>query len=206
MLILMLAGDIGQRNTNADTVLTLAVKNTSEDDRLVILINYEEIPSAKIMQSNMEFLPVPNATLGALATLAFGLSRIPENSPFIVVPSNSTIPASEISAFSNLMIKTKSMVGAVVFEGTSPLYSYARLDSDGLIMEVVEKQVVGSCAMAGIFFFGDKVTLSECIKWAMVNNAHTEGKFFIAPALNYFIAKSQSISLFHINPDMYTRL
>jgi hypothetical protein len=202
----MLAGDrTSPLMTNADSILR-AIKNISNEDTLVVLTNNETLARSNEYSFNVEFLTVPNDTLGALATLAFGISRIPEGASFVVVPSNSLVPADELAAFESEMIRTGASVGAIVFEGDSPLYSYARLDKDGQIMEIVEKQVTGSCALAGVFFFSNRKHLSECIKWAMVNNAHLNGRFFVAPALNYFVAQSFGISLFYISKEKYVRL
>jgi len=39
----------------------------------------------------------------------------------------------------------------------------------------------------------------------MVSNIQNEGKFFISPALNYFLANSIEISLFSISQEDYLR-
>jgi hypothetical protein len=202
----MLAGNLDGLATGNEYRIRDAVDNISEEDTLILLTNSDELVEPTKGKTNTYFVKVPSGTMGALATLAFGLSQVPKNAPFIVLPSNSTIPSEELSKFEGEMIQSKTSVGAVVFEGDSPLYSYARLDTSGQIMEIVEKQVIGSCALAGVFFFKDKDLLANCIKWSMVNNAHTKGSFFVAPALNYFIAHMFGISLFWISSDKYVRL
>jgi hypothetical protein len=206
MIVLMLAGIHNNSTLGKDSVISLAINNILEGQTLVVLTDSDELVQPNNARPNTQFLKVPSNTMGALATLAFGLSQIPENTPFVVVPSNSIIPTRALSKFEDEMTQTEASVGAVVFEGDSPLYSYARLDASGQIMEIVEKQVIGSCALTGVFFFKDKNLLSQCIKWAVVNNVHTKEKFFVAPALNYFIAHAIRVSLFRISTDQYVRL
>jgi hypothetical protein len=202
----MLAGDLSASDNRSSSYISKAVDNIPEDNQIIIITNNQELVDTQISSSQIEVICVPNVTSGALATLAFGLSRIPDNTPFLVVPSNSILPKSEISRFMAEMKLSNSLVGAIAFEGDNPLYSYARLDSSGRVIEVIEKQVSGSCALAGTFFFEDKKLLMDCVRWAMVNNAHTGGKFFVAPSLNYFVAKSLNISLFYIDAKKYVRL
>jgi hypothetical protein len=190
MITLMLAGDLNASDNRSSSYISRAVDNIPEDNQIIIITNNQELVDTQISSSQIEVICVPNVTSGALATLAFGLSRIPDNTPFLVVPSNSILPKSEISRFMAEMKLSNSLVGAIAFEGDNPLYSYARLDSSGRVIEVIEKQVSGSCALAGTFFFEDKKLLMDCTKWAMVNNAHTGGKFFVAPSLNYFVVMS----------------
>lgn len=202
----MLAGDLSASDNRSTSYISRAVDNIPEDNQIIIITNNQELVNTQISNSQIEVICVPNVTSGALATLAFGLSRIPDNTPFLVVPSNSILPKSEISRFMAEMKLSNSLVGAIAFQGDNPLYSYARLDSSGRVIEVIEKQVSGSCALAGTFFFEDKKLLMDSTKWAMVNNAHTGGKFFVAPSLNYFVAKSLNISLFFIDAKKYVRL
>jgi hypothetical protein len=103
------------------------------------------------------------------------------------------------------MLGKHAAVGAIVFDGVDPLYSYARIGKSGEIIEVVEKEVSGSCALAGIYYFSNKDLLSYCLEWAMVNNIQNQGNFFISPALNYFLGKSIEISLFEIPNQDYLR-
>jgi hypothetical protein len=96
-------------------------------------------------------------------------------------------------------------VGAVVFEALDPMYSYARIDIRGQIVEIVEKELAGRCALAGYYFFRKKDLFCQCVEWAMVNNVQKDGIFYISPSLNYFLANSQEIALFEIPKSHYAR-
>ena len=203
MKAIILAGQSGHKSQVLDEATLRAINNVAILNEIVILTDNTNIEMQ--LESSIRLVTVPASTCGALATLGFALAEIPDGTPFLVLPSNAFIPSTHLTLFSESMLSAQAIVGAVVFEGNDPVYSYARLDAEGEIMEIVEKLVLGSCALAGIFFFSSKKHLSSCIKWALVNNARNEGKFFVAPALNFFIAHSMKINLYRISSEDYVR-
>jgi hypothetical protein len=172
----------------------------------VIILSNEKAQSVVFEDDNLiNVRYIPSGTSGALATAAFGLSAINEGQPFIIVPSNAFILESGIKKFQENMLENKVAVGAIVFESKDPIFSYARLDKSGGIAEIIEKKVSGSCALAGVYYFANSNLFAGCIEWAMVNNVSTAGKFYISPALNYFLANSIPIALYEISSENYSR-
>ena len=148
---------------------------------------------------------IPTQTNGALATAAFGLSYILNDESFLLVPSNAIIPLADLQKFSERMLSTEARVGTIIFKSTDSRFSYARKDRDDRLVEIVEKQVMGDSALAGIYFFANKQDFSNCIQWSMVNNFQTNGQYYISPSLNYFLAMSIRIDLFEIESANYLR-
>jgi hypothetical protein len=95
--------------------------------------------------------------------------------------------------------------GAIVFESIEPCFSYVRRNSTGQVVEVLEKQVSGNCALAGVYYFRNKTVFSECVQWALVNNVNTGGNYYISPALNYFVAAAIDVGLYEIPSNEYLR-
>lgn len=204
MITLFLAGNLTSNFTDVQNDRILRnVERLAEFSRVIVLSSTQTNHVSGTEQ--ITFCHIKSLTSGALATAAFGLSYLPENHPFLVVPSNAEILGAHIDQFQKEMIRMESKVGAIVFKGDDPQYSYARIGVSDEIIEVVEKSVSGSCALAGVYFFADKSMFYDCIEWAMVNNVHNNGQFYISPALNYFLAKSIRISLYQIPSGDYLR-
>jgi hypothetical protein len=205
MYSLLLAGNKKQPDVDEKflSYLRARVESLSSFSEVIILSN----TSIKIQIENkiVKIKEIPSSTSGALATAAYGLSFLPEDEPFIIVPSNAEVLRGNIEVFQREMLERSPVVGAIVFNGNDPLFSYARLGKSGEIIEIVEKKVSGSCALAGVYYFANKVEFSKCLEWAMVNNIQNNGSFFISPALNYFLAKSLQITLFEIPAEDYLR-
>lgn len=205
--LIVLAGNMKYSDKSSSSIILLNtdIHNFVNFSDIVILSNLLTQNDFLPLNSRISIIKVPEITSGALATAAFGLSRIPANEPFIIVPSNSHIQNAGVEHFYKAMLERDPVVGAIVFNSIDPLYSYARLDKSGAIIEIVEKKISGSCALAGVYYFKSKSAFLECLKWAMVSNIQNEGKFFISPALNYFLANSIEISLFSISQEDYLR-
>jgi len=207
MYSLLLAG-AHYPNVSSATRLTQLknqIQNLSDFSSVIILTNSSSLSDFIEKSENISFYQIPPRTSGALATAAYGLSKIPKGAPFLIVPSNSIIENDGIELFQRAMHGKSVDVGAIVFEATDPIFSFARIDSEGAISEIIEKKVAGSCALAGVYYFDNSDLLSKCVEWAMVNNVSINGNFYISPALNYFLANSISISLHEIPFQDYRR-
>lgn len=208
MNILLLAGN---RTTDHESVIVneaIMSKATALTNfaKVTIVTNDHSLLNLEIPNELISVLEIPSKTAGALATAAFGLQNIADESPFLLIPTNSSLELSSLSEFTISMTNNAAPVGAVVFEASDPLYSYARIDSTGQVVEIVEKEIAGSCALAGYYFFRNKDVFRKCVQWAMVNNVQKDGVFFISPSLNYFLANSQEIVLFEVPENHYSRL
>jgi hypothetical protein len=185
--------------------LEMRVERLAKFSQVLILSNVLDETSFDSLPFDVQVARTPDKTSGALATAGFGLAFLSDDEPFLITPSNAEVSDNLEQAFLDSMLEKQSIVGAIVFNGTDPLYSYARLGKNGELIEIIEKRVSGSCALAGFYYFSSKKIFSECLEWAMVNNIQTKGNFFISPALNYFLAKSIEISLFEISNEDYLR-
>ena len=208
MYSLLLAGNRGMRDDSQFRLAELAgiIETVLNFSTVILISNDESLVELVTTRNQLIFQKVPSQTAGALATAAFGLNRLTDSEPFLIIPSNARILNDGIMKFQSSMGLISPTVGAMIFQETNPLYSYARLDKFGVTIEITEKQVFGDCALAGVYYFNNKRTFIKCVEWAMVNNVQTDGRFFISPALNYFLANSIEISLFEISSRDYARL
>jgi hypothetical protein len=185
--------------------LEMRIERLAKFSQVLILSNVLDETNFHSLPFDVQFKKTPDKTSGALATAGFGLALISDDEPFLITPSNAEVSGNLEQEFVESMLEKQSVVGAIVFNGTDPLYSYARLGKNRELVEIIEKRVSGSCALAGFYYFSNKKIFSECLEWAMVNNIQNKGNFFISPALNYFLAKSIEISLFEMSSEDYLR-
>jgi hypothetical protein len=186
--------------------LRSSIVSLSKFSRVVLISR--NVEHSKLLNDfpTSDFQLIPGKTAGALATAGYGLCKLEENQPFIVVPTNAQFANGVIEVFVTEMKTRSADVGAIVFQGSDPMYSYIRLGSMGQVIEVVEKEVTGSCALAGVYYFRDKSMFLKGLEWAMVNNVQVNQKFYISPMLNFYIAQGVDVSLFEITSESYLRL
>src|SRR3989344_1730241 len=89
--------------------------------------------------------------------------------------------------------------GVLTFENSHPKWSYARLDENGFLAEVKEKEVISNEATIGIYYWKKG---SDYVKYAeqmIGKNIRTNGEFYVAPAYNEAIKDGKKFKIFHID-------
>jgi hypothetical protein len=184
--------------------IQLAINFCGTAENIIIALNQEndqcEYESLRPHNCTIKFLP---ETEGALATIGLTLDLIPEIGNIVVVPTNAYI-SEKISDFVNFMKDKQADVGMAVIQSNSEELSYIS-EVGGIVVEIHEKEVVGSLACAGIYFFSSKKILLECIHWTLLNDVRKNGLLYIAPAMNYCITKGMRVIPFPVRLDGYER-
>jgi hypothetical protein len=172
-------------------------------DKLVHLTNLP-LNTGDLRKNNLIKIQVLLKPQGALCTLGLSLSELDEFLPILVVPFNSQSSYS-VETFLTNMSEQNFDAGIIGFNSTERLYSYVR-QRKGEILEVAEKEVIGSFATAGIFYFRNRQTLIDCINWSLMNRVTRNGLYYVAPALNSIITSGGKIGLFEISEKDYARI
>ena len=76
------------------------------------------------------------------------------------------------------------------FYGEGNAWSYAGLDEDGFVTEVVEKKQVSDYATAGYYYWSKGSDFVKYAEQMIEDNSRTNGEFYVAPVYN--------LSLIHI--------
>lgn len=173
----------------------------------VIIINEkslnEEVERV-IVESNFKVLKTTRHTKGALATAALSLDLVNETDPIVIVPSNAKVEF-DLAKFLSEMKHGDHAAGIVTLRSDNPNMSFVR-SYQNVIVEIAEKRIIGKEATAGIFYFKDRSSLVEAIGWALVNQVTTNGEYYIAPALNYFLTQRLPIGRYRIGDEDYERI
>jgi len=197
-----LFGDKESLDGHAQHLGKLIDQYGSESKNLIITNQKSEL---KIKSRNkFEVIQLKTRTRGALTSLAFSLDHIETDAPVVVFPTNSKIETN-ISKFVELMELENYEAGVICFESNDINFSYMRI-RQGEIIEFKEKEIIGDLATTGIFYFRNKSHIINCLEWCLVNNINTNGIYYLAPSLNYFVCNGISIGFDIIPTKNYTRI
>lgn len=152
----------------------------------------------------LEIISISVETKGALTSLAFSLDHIENEIPVVIFPTNSQVNV-DISKFVESMEAENYDAGVICFQSKDSNYSYIRV-KEGKIIEFKEKEIVGDLATTGIFYFKNKNEIIKCLEWCLINNINTNGIYYLAPSLNYFVCNDMNIGLEIIPSENYHRL
>ena len=193
------------RNVSRETSLLEEAIRVYKSNKTIIVCHQ----SAKKL---LEGLVVPNTILanylesdtkGALISLAMTVENLTNDSPILVCPVDGLVKM-DIDTFVNQVVNENHSAGVVCFPSTSKIYSYVRNYEDKVI-EIAEKEVISNLATTGLFVFRNKQILLECIEWSLLNKVQTDGKYYVAPSLNYLISTNRSIAIKEIPSNHYYR-
>jgi NDP-sugar pyrophosphorylase family protein len=90
--------------------------------------------------------------------------------------------------------------GAVVtYHAHTDKNSYARVNKEGLVQEIREKQVISNISLNGIHYWKKGRYFVEAAE-AMIaaNDRAPNGEFYIGPSYNHMIAQGHTVGIYHI--------
>ncbi len=79
-----------------------------------------------------------------------------------------------------------------------PKWSYARIGPDGLVTEVVEKQVVSNQATTGIYSYRHGRHFVAAAAAMIADDERVNGEFYVAPAYNRMIAEGGRVGWYDV--------
>jgi HAD superfamily hydrolase (TIGR01509 family) len=151
-------------------------------------------PGCKIVETD-------GITEGAACTALLAKEHIDNDSPLFFANSDQFVEW-DSNEFMYKMTESNVDGGIVTFRATHPKWSFAKIDEDGYVVEVAEKNPISDIATVGYYYWkhgSDFVTYAEEMieKDIRVNN-----EFYVCPVFNQAINGGKKIKTFDI-PKMW---
>ena len=105
------------------------------------------------------------------------------------------------SEFMYKMQETNSDGGIVTFSSTHPKWSYAKVDENGLVTEVAEKNPISDKATIGYYFWKNGSDFVKYAEQMIEKDIRVNNEFYVCPVYNEAIQDSKHISCFMIEKD-----
>jgi HAD superfamily hydrolase (TIGR01509 family) len=148
-------------------------------------------PGCKIVE-------VDGVTEGAAVTALLAKEYINNNAPLFFANSDQFVEW-DSNEFMYKMNETDADGGIVTFEATHPKWSFAKIDENGLVTEVAEKNPISNIATVGYYYWKHG---SDFVKYAeqMINkNIRVNNEFYVCPVFNEAIQDCKRIRTFNIS-------
>jgi hypothetical protein len=90
--------------------------------------------------------------------------------------------------------------GAVVtYHADTDKNSYARVNKEGLVQEIREKQVISNISLNGIHYWQQgQYFVSSAEAMIQANDRAPNGEFYIGPSYNYMVKAEKTVGIYHI--------
>ena len=87
------------------------------------------------------------------------------------------------------------------FKATHPKWSFARINAEGTVMEVAEKNPISDNATIGIYWYHHGKDFVEGAESMIRKNIRTNNEFYVCPVYNEMILNDKKIGIFLIPND-----
>ncbi|NDB28834.1 HAD family hydrolase [archaeon] len=147
---------------------------------------------------NCKIVQVDGITEGAACTTLLAKEFIDNDEPLVMANSDQFVEW-DSNEFMYSMIGDNIDGGILTFESTHPKWSYAKLDNDGFVSEVAEKNPISNIATVGIYYWRRG---SDYVKYAeqmIDNNIRVNNEFYVCPVFNEAIGDNKKIKIYNID-------
>jgi len=175
------------------------------DAKFTLLARKEHIDSNWEMvtqiqsQFNAVFVPIDKLTEGTACTVLFARTHLAPNEEVVIANSDQIID----DCFTQFLLdtKTRNLDGSIltfIDSELNPKWSFAKIDSAGLVTEVQEKKAISEFATVGVYYFKRADELVDGIIQMIIENDRVNNEFYTCPVYNYLIRRGKKVGIFNI--------
>ena len=154
-----------------------------------------------LITPNCKIVEVDGITEGAACTALLAKEYINSENPLFFANSDQFCEW-DSNEFLYKMNETNADGGIVSFRATHPKWSFAKIDEQGLVTEVAEKNPISDIATVGYYYWKNG---SDFVKYAeemIEQDVRVNGEFYVCPVFNQAIDDGKEIRTFDI-PKMW---
>jgi HAD superfamily hydrolase (TIGR01509 family) len=145
-------------------------------------------PGCKIIEVN-------ELTEGAACTALLAKDYINTDSPLFFANSDQFVEW-DSNEFMYKMQESDCDGGIVTFKATHPKWSFARIDDNGFVTEVAEKNPISDNATVGFYYWKHGFDFVKYAEQMIEKNIRVNNEFYVCPVYNQAIEDSKKIRIF----------
>ena len=194
-------------DVNGEPMIKVVSENLNIDANFIYIVQkkhrekYNLDTLLNLISPNCTVVEVDGVTEGAACTTLLVKKLINNEQPLIMANSDQFIEW-DSNEFMYKMNETEADGGIVTFTSTHPKWSFAKIDDDGFVTEVAEKNPISDIATVGVYFWKHG---SDYVKYAeqmITKNIRVNNEFYVCPVFNEAINDDKKIRVFNI-PKMW---
>ena len=183
-----------------EPMIAKVVKNLNLQGQYIFLVqktHYEKYNLQSLLTliaPNCKIVQIDGLTEGAACTVLRAKAHINNNEPLIIANSDQYIKWNSLETISSFNAKDNDG-GILSFTSVHPKHSFARVDSDGYVIEVSEKNPISNNATVGIYHWSKGSDFVRYAEQMISKNIRTNNEFYICPVYNEAIRDGKKIKL-----------
>ena len=190
-------------DVNGEPMIKVVTENLNLESNFIYIVQkshrkkYNLDTLLNLISPNCTIVEVDGLTEGAASTTLLAKELINNDQPLIMANSDQFIEW-DSNEFMYKMNESNADGGIVTFTSTHPKWSFAKIDNNGLVIEVAEKNPISDIATVGVYFWKHG---SDYVKYAeqMIDkNIRVNNEFYVCPVFNEAISDGKKIRTFNI--------
>lgn len=178
------------KGVDANFILVLQEKFLSEQKTQL------EILKSKY---SLDFVTVPKLTMGAAITALAAHKKINSEFDIIFADSDNIFSSSDIANFIEFTRKNDFSGALLTINSDKPCYSYAKVDSNGFLIETKEKEVISNHAITGVYYFKSVDEFRDSVIDLVVESDLSKGEFYMSNVFNHLKKITNKIGVYDIS-------
>lgn len=180
------------------SMIEVVLRNLQIDANFIFLVQKEHEEQynlrryLNLLAPNCQVVVVETLTDGAARTVLLAEELIDNPNPLLIANSDQFVDwdSSEVL----YQFEAASVDGGLVtFHSTHPKWSFAKVDADGWVTEVAEKEPISDVATTGIYYWAKGSDFVRFAKQMISKDIRTNGEFYICPVYNEAIGAGLKI-------------
>lgn len=188
---------------NGKPMIQVVVENINIDAKHIFVVqksHYDKYNLKTVLNNispDCDIIQVEGVTEGAACTTLLAKEYIDNDEPLLMANSDQFVEW-DSNEFMYSMVGDNIDAGILTFKSNHPKWSYAKLDDDGFVSEVQEKNPISDMATVGIYYWSKG---SDYVKYAeqMIEaNKRVNNEFYVCPVFNEAIEEGKKVKVFNI--------
>lgn len=148
---------------------------------------------------DVTFIGIDKLTEGTACTVLFAKKYIDNDTPLLIANSDQIVDC-ELSNLVNNCLDSKFDGSILTFDEKTrnKKWSFAKLDDNGFVIEVKEKEPISDFATVGIYFYSKGKYFVDSAIEMIINNDRVNNEFYTCPVYNYLIKDNKKIITMNI--------
>jgi dTDP-glucose pyrophosphorylase len=176
------------------------------EHRFIFVCQEEHVKSYKLnaifskVCKHYEIVIINGVTEGAAITVLKARNFFDNEQPLMIANSDQWVDV-DINDYLNDMEQRKLDGSMLTMKADDPKWSYAKVDTNGSVSEVVEKVVISDEATVGIYNFAKGSDFCHFADFMVEQDIRSNGEFYVAPVYSFMADKGQNIGVYNIGEE-----
>jgi dTDP-glucose pyrophosphorylase len=181
-------------------MIQLVVENLNIDAHYIFIVQKEHYDRYNLKQflnlisPNCDIVITDGMTEGAACTTLLAKHLIDNNQPLVIANSDQFV---EWNSNECMYAFTAEGIdgGIITFNATHPKWSFVKLNEQGLVEQVAEKNPISDIATVGIYYWSKGADYVRYAEQMIEKNIRTNNEFYVCPVFNQAIEDDKKIRI-----------